>query len=445
MFKGLSSLRQSPVVQKITANMFWLTLEKLVRLGTGLAVMIAFARLLGAEKFGILNFSLAFVAIFGTFATFGLNGIVTRELVRYPASKHEILGSALFINLVSAFVFYLVLVGTVFVVRPEDDLTRYMVAVIGLSLFFKSAQVINYWFESQVNSKKLVWSESFVIFIISCVKITMVWYQAPLLALAWVFAAEAALVAIIVTVVYRKSTVVAARWTMTLARVRNLLGQSWPLLISSVAWIVYTRIDQIMIGMMLTNSDLGIYSAATRLIEAANILPTIIVISIVPAITNLRESNNPLYNRKFQQIYNIVVGVTLVIAVSVVLLSTIIVSVIFGDQYAGSVMILNIQAWSVVLVAMAVTSGRYLINEGLQRITMYRHLSGVVINVILNYFLIQRYGINGAAMSTLLSLFLANFLFDALHPSTRICFSQKFRALTLQWVPAAFARVAGKS
>ena len=126
--------------------------------------------------------------------------------------------------------------------------------------------------------------------------------------------------------------------------------------------------------------------------------------------------------------YDIVVWLMLALAAFTTFFSHHIITLFFGPEYQNAAGVLSIHIWSIIFIAMATVSGRYLINEGLQKVTMQRHLLGVLLNLPLNFVMIPIYGIEGAAIASLLSLALANYCYDALSPATRICFIQKSRA-----------------
>lgn len=65
-----------PGLRKIMGNMGWLMVDRVVRMGIGLFVGVWVAQYLGPVQFGSLNFALAFIALFGTVTTLGLEGIV---------------------------------------------------------------------------------------------------------------------------------------------------------------------------------------------------------------------------------------------------------------------------------------------------------------------------------------------------------------------------------
>jgi O-antigen/teichoic acid export membrane protein len=416
------------MMKKILTNIGWLFFDKILRLGIGLVVVMWLARYLGPEQFGQLNFVVALVAVFGVFATLGLKGIVVRDLLDQPDEQKVILGSAFVLKIVAALAVYLLLIMTIFILKPDDVLSKSMIAVLGLSIVFKSTEVVNFWFESQVKSKYVVWVENGVFLAIALVKMIMLWQQAPLIAFVWVMLLESIVVGIVLLFVYAKVVMNPKHWHITRTRVKSLLQDSWPLIISSAAWIVYTRIDQIMIGQMLNDQALGYYSVAIKLSEMANIVPIIIAFSIIPALTALRKTDVVLYRHRFQMTYDTVVGLMLLAAITITFLSDFIITLLFGSAYVEAAPVLTIHIWSAIFIAMATVSGKYLINEGLQKITMQRHLTGVLINIPLNFVLIPIYGIEGAAYASLFSLAFSNYIYDAISPATRFCFVQKTRS-----------------
>lgn len=431
VWRPKSMMEKHPLAKKIAANITWLFFDKILRMGAGLFVVVWLARYLGPEQFGVLNFAVALVTVFGAIAALGLTGIVVRDLVNRPQLAPQTLGTAFALKLTAASLSYAVLILAISLLRPDDTVSKLLVAIYGASLFFKSTEVVKYWFESQVRSKYVVLVENATFLFISLLKLFLLWQQAPLVAFAYVMLLESIIVATALLLVYARIEANPFRWGISKDRAVSLLHDSWPLIISSAAWILYTRLDQIMIGRMLDDQSVGYYTAATRISDVVNFIPTVIAFSIIPAITKLRQTDRQLYLKRFQTTYDITVGNVLVVAIATAFLSEWIIRLLFGAPYAAAAPVLTIHIWSAVFIAMATVSGRFLINEGLQRITMQRHLLGLLLNFFLNLVMIPRYGIQGAAMATLLSLALANYFFDALTPSTVICFKQKTKAVLL--------------
>lgn len=423
--------RKIKINKVVLENIFWLLLDKFLRMGLGVFVVILMARYLGPEKFGLFNYIAALIALFGAFSALGLNAIVTRDLVTHE-NKGETLGTTFGLRLISSFIAYIALMVAVFFLRSDQKLAQMLALIMGMSLLFNSSDVIKFWFESQITSKYTVFIENGFFFVVAGIKLLFIYFEAPLIMFGYAILAEAIAVCFGLFWIYTRHGS-GQRWTFKLSKAKYLLSQSWPLIISSTAWIVYTKIDQVMIGQMLDDKQVGLYTAASKLSEIANFFPAVIAFSFIPAILKIKSTNRNQYEQSFQNLYYLIITLMVIGAIVVTNISGFIISLLYGDSYVGSETVLSIHFWIVVLVALATISGRYLVNDNLQKFTMKRHILGVCLNIPLNYIAIPKYGINGAAYASLLSLFIANYLFDAVDKRTRPVFIHKTKSLLFFW------------
>ena len=84
----------TPNLKKIAGNTGWLFADRMIRMGVGVIVWIWIARYLGPDQFGLLNYSIAFVALISPIAVLGLDNLVIRDVVQNPELKEELLGTA---------------------------------------------------------------------------------------------------------------------------------------------------------------------------------------------------------------------------------------------------------------------------------------------------------------------------------------------------------------
>ena len=176
--------------------------------------------------------------------------------------------------------------------------------------------------------------------------------------------------------------------------------------------MIYMRIDQIMIKMMLGAEETGIYSAAVKLSEVWYFIPMIITTSIFPSIVKTKVESKALYQKRLQALYSFLVWMAICIAFIIMFFSDSIINTLYGSDYSQSAHVLKIHIWTGLFVFMGVAFSKFLIVENLTKISFYRTLSGAAINVVMNYLLINKYGIIGAAYATLAAQFSANYLFD---------------------------------
>jgi O-antigen/teichoic acid export membrane protein len=404
-------------------------------MGVGLLVVVWVARYLGPEQFGLFNFASAFVGMFGAVAGLGLQSIVVRDIVSNPACKEETLGTAAVLQLLGGLLTYGCVLGTIFWMRPEDALSKLLVTILGTIMLFRFSDVALYWFESQVLSKYIVWVQNGCFLIFAAIKVSLIVSNAPLLAFAWATAAEAMIVAVLILLMLGLRGPKLQQLRFSLLRAKTLLVDSWPLLLSGMAIMLYMKIDQIMLGQMLGDEAVGIYSAAVRISEVWYFVPMMIVASVFPAILEAKKRDDGQYLQRLQRLYDLMVWLSVAIALPMTFIATPIVVALFGSAYAESGPVLAVHIWASVFVFLGVASSQWLVAENRQMLSFQRTLLGLIINVIFNFILIPKYGGIGAAIATLIGQITAAWLFDLIQPTTRPVFFMKAKSFNLikQW------------
>ena len=420
--KKLSLLKSSDRFRGIIANTGWLFADRILRMGVGLFVGVWVARYLGVEQFGVFNYATAFVALFSTLSTLGLDAIVVRSIVREPEKRAEILGTAFWLKLFGGVAALVLAVGSIIVVRHDDQLTISLVAILSSVGIFQAFDTIDLWFQSQVQSKYTVIAKNTAFVITALVKVALISFHAPLIAFAWAALGEVSLGAIGLIISYRVRGYSPWLWPWSSLLAKTLLKESWPLILSGVTIMIYMRIDQIMLGQMIGDKAVGLYSAATRISEVWYFIPTAISSSVAPSIYEAKQVSEDLFYQRIKKLIRLLVIISLVVAVPMSFLSTTIITLLFGSGYAAAGSILGIHIWAAVFVFMGVASNSWFIAEGLTQLSFRRSLMGAVVNVILNWLLIPAYSGVGAAGATVISYAIAAFLSNLTHSKSRRIF-----------------------
>ena len=424
-------IAQHPQFSKILENIGWLFFDKILRMGLGLLVGVWIARYLGPEQFGLLSFAIAFTWLFSAVSTLGLPEIVVRDLVREPDTKLETLGTAAALLLLGGILTYCLILTTIFWIRPEDILAKVVVAILGSVVLFKASEIAIYWFESQVNSKYTVWVQNGSFLICAGIKVLLILNGTPLIAFAWAMLAEALLVAIMLSIMLGLHGPRLQQLLVSLTRAQILLKDSWPLLLSSIAVVVYMKIDQIMLGQMVGDEAVGIYSAAVRVSEVWYFIPTTIVASVFPVILKARNSSEEQYYKKLQHLFDLMLWLSISIALPMTFLSETVVMVLFGEAYLAASSTLSIHIWASVFVFLGVANSKWFIAENRQVLSFYRTTAGAFTNVLLNFLFIPRFQEIGAATATVVSYAIATVISDLFQKETRILFFMKIKSFNL--------------
>jgi len=405
----------------VLSNTGWMVGDKLVRMALGLLIGIWMARYLGPERYGAFSYALAFAFLFSPIAMLGLDEIVIRKLVRDTSRRDEILGTVFILMLLGGTCVLGLAMAAIILVRPGDTLTHWLVAIMTAGTLFQAFLAIEFWFESQLQWKFTVYAKISAFLVISCVKVVLILSQASLIAFAWAGLAEIALGSVGLTAAYRAAGFRLAAWRFSQSMAGTLLKDSWPVIFSVFLTMVYLKIDQVMLGTMAGNQELGFYSAAVRLTEAWNFLPLAICSSVFPGIALLESTDEKRFNEQMQKLYNLMALTAYGIAIPVALLSHWIVGLLFSNAYAKTGSLLSVLIWSVLFTNLAAARNVFMVSRNWLKINLVSTLLGCIVNVLLNLLLIPSYGAMGAIIASLFSYWFAVhgtcFLFKSLRPT----------------------------
>lgn len=422
MLKKLTATTQklSPDLRRVISNLSWLFADKILQMGLGLFVGIWVARYLGPEQFGIYNYAISLVGMFSPLVSMGLNSIVVRDIASDPSRRDETLGTTFALSLIGGVLTLLLSVTSISLLDPNNNLTRWLVGIFAAGTIFQAFDAIDFWFQSQVQSRYVVLSRQLAYVLMCAVRVGLIQMRAPLLAFAWARLVELALSGIAMAIIYRSRGNRLTLWKVNLQRAKDLLRESFPLIISGFAIYAYSKIDQIMLGSLLENkSQLGFYSVAVKLAEICDFLPMIVASSILPKLANIKAQGKD-YMRKMQTYFDVMLLLWLIVALPVSLISYFLITRLYGEYYAPAAPLLSIYIWGQFSSNLGVARSSFLTIENKLYYALYLSLGGAFLNIVLNIFLIPNYEAYGATIATLITYFsvtvVPNFLIRDLRP-----------------------------
>ena len=271
-------------------------------------------------------------------------------------------------------------------------------------------QVIEFYFQSQVLARLIAIAGIAGLLVSSAIKLALIWSDASLVWFAWVVVIENGLKGVVLCILYIKQRLPLGNWRFRIDQAMVLLKDSWPLILSGLVIMIYMRIDQVMIKIMLDNKAVGNYAVAVRLSEAWYFVPMAITQSVFPAILHAKNQSEKLYHARLQRLYDLMVWLAVAVALPTTFLSGWLIGLLFGKEYSQAGGVLAIHIWAGVFVFIGVASGKWLLSENMQIFSFFRTGLGAFSNVILNLALIPVWGIYGAAVATLLSQMIASYI-----------------------------------
>ncbi|KAB7528664.1 oligosaccharide flippase family protein [Flagellimonas olearia] len=408
--------------KKHSKHTLWMASEKVISLSINLLVGVWLARYLGPNGFGALNFAIAITAIFLPIVNFGLQGILVKELFNNPDDKNGILGTSFLLKLIIAFIVLLLIFFSRYIGIYTSEIEMNMILLVAISLLSQPFLVINSWYESQIDIKLASILKTLFFVLGSVIKIVLILKEAPLISFAILYSIEAFFVAVALVISYSIKDGSILNWFFDLSILKELANKSWLLVFSGLSAVIYLKIDQVMIGSMVSESELGLYSAAVKLSEAWYFIPLIITNALFPAILNAKNKGLKEYTFRLQQLCDTFFGMAFLLAIAVTLISNVVIVFLYGVEYSASSIILKIHIWSSVFIFLRAVLSKWLIAEDQYRFSLVSQLSGALINVILNFLLIPLYGGIGAAIATVISYSVTSFFVLGLFKQTRPIF-----------------------
>lgn len=185
----------------------------------------------------------------------------------------------------------------------------------------------------------------------------------------------------------------------------SLLKNAWPLAITTAFYVIYSKIDQVIIGHMLNNNQTGLYAAGVRLAEIWYFIPSMIMGIIFPSLVEAKKRNRDLFNLRIKKVSFFILAISLAFSLIQFLTADFIVKILFGQKYTDSITVLQIYTWAISILVLINIIQQYLTITNRLKTIMFASIFGAAVNVLLNLYLIPIYGINGSAFATLISYF----------------------------------------
>jgi O-antigen/teichoic acid export membrane protein len=407
-------------VRKVILNSIWYSLPKLNSILGGVVLFIFVTRGYDLEQVGHFTYSQSVAAIITVFTAFGLPTVIVKYF-----SNNTIKNNYYITNCV-AFCFLLALTALMLLLFLRVEL---LIVVLSCVSLFKSTDLIKSYFDFRLESKKYVKFESTIILFSILFKVLLAYSSCSLVYLALLYVLESLLVSFFLLLLYKNNCgdfKFKSNLSLNSNQVKRVLVDALPVLFSSAIFIVYSRIDQLMIYNILSADEQAVYAASVKLSEGWYFIPLSLVTSYYSL---LATKKGALLYETFSQACVKVNILTLPVAFFVTLFCSDLITFIYGEEYLIGSTVLSILIWNGVIISLSALTFRYLIIKGLRIISIYRSLLGLALNLILNYILIPIYGINGAAIATLISQLFSLFIINGVISKTKNIFVIQCKSL----------------
>ncbi len=391
---------------KFIANTNWLLFKNIYSMLLSLVVGSLSVRYLGPSNYGLIGYGTSLVSLFNAISQLGLNSIIMSELLRKPEEKGKTLGTALVMRLVASIVSFLCVLLFVCIVEPGNQVLFVVTALQALVLICNTYELLNEWFLSELQSKVYVVASSIGATIVGGWKILLLVLGASV---QW-FAASTTIQAlvcggIIFVIFFKKKQF---RLGYSFSRAREIFGKSKHYIISGLAIALYTQMDKVMLGKMMGEREVGLYTSAMTVAMLWEFVPQSIINSARAVILEKKNVNNEEYLRLFRILLLCISLMGIGVGVGIQLFGKWVILLLYGRAYKEAVPLLQILIWSTSFAMLGTARGIWNVAEDKNQYVKYYTIIGGLFNLFFNYFAIQVWGMAGAAVGTLLSQMLVS-------------------------------------
>lgn len=395
-------------MDKLFENSGWLLLDKLSKLFPGVIIVALIGRHLGPEEFGMWNYALALTTIIGSVAILGMDKLAVKELINNEQRQGTIVATLILMRIIASIICMAIGIGIVLFSRQHQQIYLYCTIFSALIIVLQSFDVLDYFYQAKNDVKKVIIPKVMVFITFCVVKLIIIFLNGTLMVFLWASVIEVLLTYMIILVVfsYQNTSDFSLRIDRSLAKA--LLAKSWPLMLSNLLVILFMKIDLVLLDMLSTPAELGKYVSAARISELWYAIPMVISVAILPGLIQKKKVSQNAYLLTLEKLLRLSFWLSTVIAVVITLTAGLIIPLLYGKAYMAASQMLMIHIWAGIPVFLNIVLVQYLFVEGEYRIYLYTNLTGLLVNVGVNFLLIPSYGGIGAAMATVAAYLAVN-------------------------------------
>lgn len=386
--------------RSVSANTIWIIGQQVYSMILSLVVGAISARYLGPSNYGVITYGASLITIASTLAKLGLDGVVIKRLTTSPEDENKTLGSALFLRSVSSLLLFATLNFFVYFAHIDEPTVRVVILLQSIAMVFNAYEIYAFSFQAKLEYSFTCIAVMVAATVANAWKIIIIIKNAPVEMFATPTILQSIVAFIIVIITYKKRYRIKLKVDMKEAK--SLFASSYHLLLSAIAVTVYTQIDRVMIKAFLDDASVGIYSSATVLAMLWEFIPQAIINAYRPVVYK-NTSNKEEFDGAVLKIMTIIVGLSLFIIIAYFTLGRVLILIVYGEQYISALPAMHIIAISTGFAMLSTLRGVWMIAKGYEKYDKYCVIFGASTNFALNLIIIPKYGIVGAAYTTLIA------------------------------------------
>ena len=402
---------------RLKKNISWIFAANVIHAGFSFLLNIFVARVLSLDDNGILGYATSWITFISYCTGLGYGGIITKCFAEDEERAGTYLRTLVSFRLVVGGLGVILLQFIIRAMNPGEALLHRVVLWQSLSIFFGELDLFVYWFR-YINKAKIAAMAQLGAFAFSAV-----WRVVALVVFHSVagYAVGVALETIVnyslVAAIYFRYP--KGRFSFDFSVGIRALKSSYPFIFSSILLTIYGQADKIMLKNMIDSASVALYSVSLTLAGCIAMLPNSLIEGFRADVMEAKLHDEQLFQRRMRQLYAVVFWLCIAYGLFITLFARWILLLLYGEKYLGAVSSLSLIVWYTSFSYFGAINNLFMVAEGVNKWVPVNTFVGAMTNIILNFVFIPRLGIVGAALASLLTQFVANFLMMLINPQLR--------------------------
>ena len=395
------------IARKIAYNVVFNVITKILSTILALVGIAFITRYLGKDGFGNYSTVLAFFAFFGSAADLGLYSITAREISRPGADEKKIVSNALALRLTSSLLVFAITPLFVYFL-PYSYEVKFGILIAAASFVFSTTyMVLNGVFQKNLAMDKVATAELIGKILQISIIILAVKLDLGFIAIISSVLASMILNFLIIFTLARKYVSISLEFDFSYWK--TFLIESAPLGFSSLIIFIYFKIDTILLSILKTSTEVGLYNAAYKVLENITFFPAMIIGLIFPLLSKHIFSNKEEFSRIANETLKVFVILIVPLVVGTIFLADGVIKLIGGADFLQSANILRILIFALVFIFLGTLFNSILIASNNQKKLIIPLVLCALFNIISNVLFIPLYSYNAAAITSVFTeLFVAS-------------------------------------
>ncbi|MBY4839121.1 polysaccharide biosynthesis C-terminal domain-containing protein [Pantoea sp. DY-15] len=395
----------------VMSNAAWMMSEKIVSVFGVIFVTSYVAKSFGPTIFGQMAFSTSLFSMVQTVAIFGTETILFKRISKSAPKGLRLMTVARNMRMVLLLLTSLPVLIWVWYNMQENFLAFALASFI--SSVFVTQDTFSVYNNARLASRLNTLANSVGLLLGFSLSFTIAWLHLNPL---WLTVSIVAVTLVPYVIkrfnFYRENQDVAPPQDKRNTYLRYLLYAGLPLAISSIFISVQVKAAQMFLAGIASARDLGLFAAANTISASWIFIPVAIITSCFSEI--FRERGETAI-KLTARLNGYVMGVSLLLLAVIAMYGEKIIIALYGHEYTQSGSLITLLSLATCFSAMGTVAYRYMVKEGGFNYLLKKIVCLMVISLPLSWWLIQSYGIMGAAwsvfISELLSLTVMNYFF----------------------------------